>query len=39
MRDGLRHLRVTHEGKQWIANLYAHVFTMEHHEFTEANEA
>lgn len=39
MRDGLRHLQVTHEGKQWIANLYAHVFTMEHHEFTEANDA
>ncbi len=32
IQDGLRHLRVTQEGKQWIANLYAHVFTVEHHE-------
>jgi hypothetical protein len=31
LQDGLRHLQVTHEGKQWIANLYAHVFTMEHY--------
>ena len=28
--DALRHLRVTQEGKQWIANLYANVFSMEH---------
>ena len=28
--DALRHLRVTQEGQQWIANLYAHVFSMEH---------
>ena len=32
IRDGLRHLRVTQEGKQWIANLYAHVFAVEHHK-------
>lgn len=32
IQDGLRHLRVTQEGKQWIANLYAHVFAVEHHE-------
>lgn len=32
IQDGLRHLRVTQEGKQWIANLHAHVFTVEHHE-------
>jgi hypothetical protein len=32
IRDGLRHLSVTQEGKQWIANLYAHVFTVEHDE-------
>jgi hypothetical protein len=32
IQDGLRHLRVTQEGKQWIANLYAHVFTVEHHD-------
>jgi hypothetical protein len=24
------YLRVTQEGKQWIANLYAHVFLEEH---------
>ena len=28
--DGLRYLRVTQEGQQWIANLYANVFSMEH---------
>jgi hypothetical protein len=28
--EGLRYLRVTQEGKQWIANLYAHVFAEEH---------
>jgi hypothetical protein len=32
IQDGLRYLRVTETGKQWIANLYAHVFAMEHHE-------
>jgi hypothetical protein len=32
IQDGLRHLRVTEEGKQWIANLYAHVFAVEHQE-------
>lgn len=29
--EGLRYLRVTQEGKQWVANLYAHVFAEEHH--------
>ena len=29
--DGLRYLRVTQEGKKWIANLFAHVFAEEHH--------
>jgi hypothetical protein len=28
--DALRYLSVTQEGKQWIANLYAHVFSAEH---------
>ncbi len=28
--DALRYLRVTQEGKQWIANLYANVFSAEH---------
>jgi hypothetical protein len=28
--DGLRYLRITQEGKLWIANLYAQVFSMEH---------
>ncbi len=32
IQDGLRHLQVTQEGKQWIANLYAHVFAVEHHQ-------
>jgi hypothetical protein len=30
VQDGLRHLRVTQEGKQWLAQLYAHVFVVEH---------
>jgi hypothetical protein len=28
--DALKYLRVTQEGKQWIASLYAHVFSEEH---------
>jgi hypothetical protein len=28
--DALRYLRVTQDGKQWISNLYAHVFSEEH---------
>ena len=28
--DALRYLRVTQEGKQWVSNLYAHVFSEEH---------
>ena len=27
---GLKHLAVTQQGKQWIANLYGHVFIEEH---------
>lgn len=30
IQDGLRYLRITQQGKQWIANLYAGVFTEEH---------
>jgi hypothetical protein len=30
LADALRYLRVTQEGQQWIANLYANVFLMEH---------
>jgi hypothetical protein len=30
--DALRYLQVTQEGKQWLANLYANVFAMEHKE-------
>ena len=30
IRDGLEHLKVTTEGRAWIANLYAHVFATEH---------
>jgi hypothetical protein len=30
IQDALRYLRVTQEGKQWIANLHSHVFTVEH---------
>ena len=28
--DAIRYLRVTQDGKQWIANLYAQVFAEEH---------
>ncbi len=31
--DGLHYLEQTSEGKQWIANLYSHVFTAEHGRF------
>jgi len=30
IEDALRYLRVTQEGKQWVANLYANVFSTEH---------
>jgi len=30
IKDALRYLAVTQEGKQWIASLYSHVFTVEH---------
>jgi hypothetical protein len=30
--DALRYLRVTQEGQQWVANLYANVFATEHRE-------
>ena len=29
--DALRYLSVTQEGKLWVSNLYAHVFSQEHH--------
>lgn len=32
--DALGYLRLTQEGKQWIANLFAHVFAIEHQEFS-----
>jgi len=32
IQDALRYLRVTQEGKYWIANLHAHVFDSEHYE-------
>ena len=30
LKDALRYLQLTQEGKQWIANLHSHVFAMEH---------
>jgi hypothetical protein len=30
VEDGIGHLRVTQEGRQWIANLNSHVFATEH---------
>lgn len=32
IQDATKYLSVTQSGKQWIANLYAHVFTVEHDE-------
>ena len=32
IQEGLRYLRVTQEGREWSASLYAHVFTVEHTE-------
>ena len=32
LTDGVRYLRVTHEGKQWVANLQSHVFEVEHED-------
>ena len=32
--DALRYLNVTSEGKQWVANLYSHVFAVEHQKTT-----
>jgi hypothetical protein len=36
IQDALRYLRVTQEGKQWIANLYANVFVAEHASLSTA---
>jgi hypothetical protein len=33
IKDGIRYLSVTQEGKQWIANLQSHVFAIEHNLF------
>ncbi len=30
IQEALRYLRVTQEGKQWVANLHSHVFDIEH---------
>jgi hypothetical protein len=30
LSDGFKYLRVTHGGKQWLANLQSHVFAVEH---------
>lgn len=32
IQEGLRCLRVTHEGKQWIASLNSHIFAVEHEQ-------
>ncbi len=32
IQAALSYLRLTHEGKQWVAHLYAHVFAAEHGE-------
>ncbi len=30
IKDGIKYLRITQEGHDWIANLYSHVFSIEH---------
>lgn len=32
IQDALIYLRMTEDGKQWIANMHSHVFDAEHHE-------
>lgn len=32
INDAIKYLNVTQDGKQWVANLYAHVFAVEHAE-------
>ena len=34
IQDALEYLRVTQDGKQWIANLHSHVFDVEHRTHT-----
>lgn len=34
IRDGIRYLERTMEGRQWIAQLHSHVFAVEHHQRT-----
>jgi hypothetical protein len=36
IQDALRYLRVTQEGKQWIANLHSHIFDIEHNYTSSA---
>ena len=33
LKDAMRYLQLTQEGKQWIANLHSHVFAVEHGQF------
>ena len=33
LEDALSYLRRTQEGKQWVANLYSHVFAVEHSDY------
>lgn len=35
IQEGLKYLQVTQEGKQWIANLFSHVFSVEHKDLIE----
>ena len=32
IQDALKYLRITNEGRQWVANLHSHVFDIEHSE-------
>jgi hypothetical protein len=39
IQGGLRYLRVTQEGSEWVTHLYAHTFAVEHHQRLQAGNA
>ncbi len=32
LTDAMKYLKITYEGKQWVANLHSHVFNVEHNQ-------
>jgi len=33
LEDALSYLRLTQEGKQWLANVHSHIFAVEHSDY------